>query len=94
MVISATYIANWRFIYERCRRRQLQDNDRENKSHIVHEYKVSQLVSVTNTNIKRKLTTKTGPFKIVAVHSNGTVTIQHSASVVERLNLCHICPVF
>ncbi len=47
----------------------------------------------TNLTVKRKLAVKTsGPFTIVHVHINGTITIQLRLSVTEHINLCCTIP--
>ena len=33
-----------------------------------------------------------GPFPITQVHTNGTVTIQHTPHIVERINICRVKP--
>jgi hypothetical protein len=92
MIVASTYLANWRYIYDRRRRRQLADNDRENKRRIPPVYKTDDLVFLLDNDVKRKLQTKDGPFKVVTVHSNGTVTIQRSARVKERVNIRRLHP--
>ena len=33
-----------------------------------------------------------GPFRIIQVHTNGTITIQHTPHIVERINICQVKP--
>eukprot|EP00957_Ditylum_brightwellii_P067760 5143150-Ditylum_brightwellii.AAC.1 len=92
MIVASTYLANWRYIYN-CRRCcQLADNGRKNKPRIPHEYKPDDLTFLLNNNVKRKLQTKDGPFKVVVVHSNRTITIQHSDCVREQVNIRRLHP--
>lgn len=82
MVVPATYLANWR------------NNARENRSRIDYDYKRGDYVYVIIKDIKRKLApTKQGPFRIVQVHTNATVTIQRSPHVTERINIRRLYPV-
>ncbi len=61
---------------------------KNNQRHINYDYYVRQQVLKYDNTIKGKLTVKTsGPFVIVRVHVNGTVTIQLRAGVTERINI-------
>ena len=93
MVIPATYLANWHYITNRRRKNVLYNNARENKSRIDYDYKVGDFVFLLTKDIQRKLAAiKTGPFRIVIVHTNATVTIQRSRNVVERVNIRRLFP--
>ena len=93
MVVPATYLANWRHINDRRKKSVLYDNARENRTRIAHDYNVGDYVYVISKDIKRKLApAKQGPFMIIRVHTNATVTIQRSASVSERINIRRIYP--
>ena len=93
MVIPATYLANWKFITTTRRNRIIYDNNRENKYRIDYDYKVGDYVFITSKDINRKLSTvKLGPFKIIQVHHNATVTIQRDSNVTERINIRRLHP--
>ena len=88
-----TYLANWRHINARRKQSVLYDNDRENRTRIADDYNVGDYVYVISKDIKRKLApAKQGPFMIIRVHTNATVTIQRSAFVSERINIRRIYP--
>ena len=88
MIINATYLANWRAVNQNKMKRVLYDNARENKRRVDYDYQPGQQVYVINRDIKRKLSPdKSGPFPIVAVHTNGTLTVQRSPTVTERINI-------
>ena len=72
--------------------RQAADNARENKNRLLHVYKKGDLVFLIDNDVKRKLKCHIGPFKVMTVHSNGTVTIQRSARVKERVNIRRLHP--
>ena len=61
---------------------------------VAHDYKINEKVHLFDNDIKRKLAVKTGPFKIVKVNNNGTVTIQKTPLVTETVNLRRLHPVF
>jgi len=93
MVIPATYLANWHHITNRRHNNILYNNARENKSRIDYDYKVGDFVFILTKDIQRKLAdVKKGPFRIVIVHTNATVTIQRSRHVVERVNIRRLFP--
>jgi len=93
MVVPATYLANWRHINSHRHKNILYNNARENKSRIDYDYKNDDYVYVIVKDIKRKLApTKQGPFRIIQVHANATVTIQRSRTVTERLNIRRLYP--
>ena len=93
MVINATYLANWNHSNALQRKQALRNNIQENAKRITsYDYCVNQMVYVTDRDVKRKLSLKSGPFRIVQTHTNGTVTIQRSANVTERINIRHLHP--
>ena len=67
-----------------------------NSKRIIHDYAIGEKVLVKNPKgDKYKLQAKAeGPFKITRVHTNGTVTIQRTPSVTERINIRRIKPYF
>ena len=69
---------------------------RANAKRIKHDYAQGDLVyKKMHLGLSDKLSdTCTGPYKIVRVHTNGTVTIQLSPNVTERLNIRRIRPKF
>jgi hypothetical protein len=94
MIINTTYIANWRQIRQKQRNNALINNARENKSRISHDYQPGQQIYIINRDIKRKLSPdKEGPFAIKKIHTNGTLTIQRSPTVLERINIRRVLPV-
>eukprot|EP00957_Ditylum_brightwellii_P041062 3109865-Ditylum_brightwellii.AAC.1 len=52
MIVASTYLANRRYIYEKRCRRQLKDNNRENKNQVHHEYKPGDLVFLLDNDVK------------------------------------------
>jgi len=93
MVVPATYLANWRHVRDRRHKNILYNNARENRKRIDHDYKVGDYVYVLVKDIQRKLApAKQGPFRIIIIHTNATVTIQRSRRVNERINIRRLFP--
>ena len=92
MVINAAYVANWKRLSDLRATQALKNNTRENKKRRPHTYNVDDTVYIRNTDITKKLDPMKGPFKIVQVHTNGTVTIQRSVNVRERINIRRLHP--
>ena len=92
MIINATYVANWKNIMDRRKASMLKDNLRENAKRISHDYKINDRVYVTSFDVKQKLHSKEGPYTINQVFTNGTVLIQRSPLVEERINIRRLFP--
>ena len=68
---------------------------RQNLKQRTYDYQVGQQVLVLNSAIHPKKLdpiAPEGPFSIIQVHVNGTVTIQKGAHVTERINIRHLRP--
>jgi hypothetical protein len=72
------------------------DNERENASRNKHQYRINEQVLITpSTTIRRKLNPKyTGPYKIIQIHQNNTVTIQRRNNITETINIRRIKPFY
>ena len=93
MVILATYLANWHQINACCKQNILYDNTCENRTRIPYNYNIGDYVFVMSKDIQRKLDpAKQGPFMIIKVHTNATVTIQCLLSVTECIDIRHVYP--
>ena len=68
----------------------------ENEKHIKHDYAIDDKVwKKQQIGFSDKLKpTMQGPYKIIRVHTNGTVTIQLSPNVTERINIRGIRPAY
>ena len=94
MWLDIQYKANWAEI--RLRKQSLIDKGvvKENKGRIQHDYAVGDKVLYTLPGIIPKLNQpREGPFKVMQVHVNGTLTIQRG-SVTDRVNIRNISPYF
>ena len=79
MFFPVQHVANWHATHNRLLVRAQEDNRRENRGRIPHRYRVGDLVLIRRdrgNEVRPKLAKPTfGPFRVLAVHSNGTVTI-------------------
>ncbi len=84
MLLNVPLIADWQTI---TRNREALVNDallKNNQRRINYDHYIGQQVLKYDNTIKGKLTVKTsGPFEIVRIHVNGTVTIQLWAGVTK-----------
>ncbi len=93
MFLNIPLLANWDAIL--ARREQLVNDAllRANKKRINFDYAVGQQVLKYDKTIMGKLKPKTsGPFEILRVHSNGTVTISLRPRITERINVQRTLP--
>jgi transposase InsO family protein len=92
MFLPIKYVADWNQIRLKRQNEILKSNKRENASRIAHEYQQGDRVLLTTPGILPKLTSpRTGPYRVVRVHSNGTVTLQ-KGHVQQRVNIRRILP--
>jgi hypothetical protein len=92
MVINSLYLANWKNLTTRRQTQIHQNNVSENKSRISHDYNIDDLVYIRKSAVEQKLSPLQGPFPIIKVHTNGTVTIRRSTAVCERINIRRLHP--
>jgi hypothetical protein len=63
-----------------------------NRQRIRFDYQPGQRVAIKD--VKNKLGKRTeGPFTILHVHTNGTVTIQRQPNIVDRINIRRLIPI-
>ena len=94
MLLNVPFKADWAAIRQRKQGLINKGVLRENKTRIAHEYKKGDKVLYTTPGIIQKMQQpRTGPHKVMDVHTNGTVTIQRG-SITERVNIRNISPFF
>jgi hypothetical protein len=92
MFLPIQYVADWTKIRLRKQKKINKSNIRENSSRLPHEYHQGDRVLLTTPGILPKLNSpRTGPYKVVRVHDNGTVTIR-KGHVQQRVNIRRILP--
>ena len=93
MFLNIPLLADWQTIL--ARREQLVNDAllRANKKRINFDYQIGQQVLKYDKTLYGKLKPKTtGPFDILRVHSNGTVTISLRPGITERVNVRRTLP--
>ena len=95
MVLPTAYAANREAIKTRKQNKIATSNKRENSKRVPFEYEVGTKVLLERPGIIRKLSIpRQGPYEIVTVHENGTVTIQLRPNITDRVNIRRLTPYF
>ena len=80
MIIHQKELVNWDQVHERKRRRQILDNERENKSRTKYKYKIGDRVLIIKRKDeptgKLKDFEHQGPYKVLQVNACGTLKLQ------------------
>ena len=92
MFLNIPLIADWHAITQR-REHLIHENlMRENQKSRGYDYAPQQMVLKKKWMPKKLGKRTSGPYKIVQVHVNGTVTIQLRPGLTERINIRQIIP--
>ena len=92
MFLNIPLVADWHVIARRREQLIHESLRRQNLKRRTYDYIVGQQV-LKKVHDPTKLGQRTeGPYTIVTVHVNGTVSIQLSPSVVERINIRRVIP--
>ena len=92
MLFDLSFAVKWRDVRNKRIELRKQNNERENKGRVQHQYKVGDLVLLNRDKLQRKLNTKRdGAFEIIKVYANGTVKLQKGV-VTEKLSIRRIQP--
>ena len=91
MLFNIQHIADWRAIKQRRQEVINQNNRRENSKRIRHKYRVGDKVLFRNKKANKYEQPYLGPYKIIKVFQNGTITLQKGA-VSERVNIRWVKP--
>ena len=93
-MLEVPYVANHLLLRER--RQRLIDYNvvRENRKRYKHDYQVNDevLEIVPKEHRARLAATCKGPYRINRVHTNGTITIERSPEVLERVSIRNFKP--
>jgi hypothetical protein len=95
MLLPISFKADWAAIEQQRQKEMAKNNKRENASRIHHDYKVGDKILLKKPGKKlRKLETpRTGPHKVTAIYTNGTIRIQ-KGHISERVNIRRVYPYF
>jgi hypothetical protein len=91
MIWNIQYQADWKYLKEKKQKLINKRNETENKNRKEHDYAVGDLVLTNKADVYKAEQPREGPYEIIRVHTNGTVTIQKGA-IIERLNIHQIAP--
>ena len=91
MMFPVEFLADWQAIKNRKQLLINKNNQRENAKRISYDYQVGQKVMMLKPNPNKMETPREGPYSIIRIHTNGTVTIQ-KGPVEDRLNIRQITP--
>ena len=91
MIFNIEHQADWQLIREKKLARMKDNNARENARRIEHDYAVGDLVSLVKAEFSKAEADREGPYEIIRVHTNGTVTVRKDR-VEKRLNIRQCTP--
>jgi hypothetical protein len=92
MFLNIPLTADWHLIARHCEQLINESLRRQNLKRRTYDYVVSQKV-LKKVHEPTKLGERTeGPYTIVTVHVNGTVSIELSPGIIERINIRRIIP--
>ena len=92
MIIPIKFAVEWDTMRKRKQEIIDKNNIRKNSTRIEHDFKVGNKILIKHTDLQHKLDSPmSGPFKIVEIHTNGTVSFQNGV-VIERINIRRISP--
>ena len=94
MLFNMKKVINWQLITNNKRKQFACNNARENTERIPHQYKVGDEILRIKRGVQRKYSKhKSDPYKIITVHTNGTVTIAQGAKC-QTISIRNIEPYF
>ena len=92
MLLPAQYLADWAQIRKQKQTSINESNRKENAKRLKHKYNRGDRVLLTTPGILAKVKApRTGPYDVVEIHDNGTVTIE-KGHVQQRVNIRRIQP--
>jgi hypothetical protein len=95
MILPINFKADWSAIEKQRQKETGRNNRRENSARIHHEYKVNDkiLLKKPGKHLRKLEAPRTGPHKVIAVYTNGTIRIQRG-HISERVNIRRVTPYF
>ena len=92
MLLPLKFKADWARLRQRKQDIINQNNNRENSTRKIYDYKIGDKVLLEKPGIVPKLSApRTGPHTVTAIYTNGTVRIQRGV-VNERVNIRRLTP--
>ena len=91
-ILNIQHEVNWKLIKQRKELRIKYNNQQENKKRKFHTYKVGDLITISNhSGSKYGQQANNGPFKIMAVNNNGTLSVKMN-KVIDTINIRRVRP--
>ena len=91
-ILNITHEANWKLIRERKQKLIKYNNDKENRTRKVHNYKIDDLVLIKNEqSTKYGNTAYSGPYTVTSVNNNGTIHV-NKGIVTDVINIRNVHP--
>lgn len=91
MIFNVQHQADWKYIQDRKQKIIEKNNKQENKKRIPHTYKVGDLVLLKKGTENKYETPYDGPFTILQVNDNGTVSLKVK-STIDTYNIRRLYP--
>ena len=91
MILNLHHIANWKSIQARKQDIINKNLWKENDKRINYDYAVGDKILLARQDASKVERPYDGPYKVVRVHTNGTIMIQKGA-VTMRINIRHTIP--
>ena len=93
MILNINHLADWKAISLRKQQLINKNNINENNKRLQHTYHPGDKVLLENDNARKLECPRLGPYEVLEVYNNGTVTIRKGA-VHERVNIRRILPYY
>ena len=91
MAFPIQYVVDWQHIRNQKQQLISKNNAKENKKRVEHDYKIGERVLIFSPDPNKMEQPRKGPYNIIQVHTNGTVTLQKE-NVTEQYNVRQIVP--
>ena len=92
MFLNVPLIADWNLLTKRRQHLVNENLRRSNLKRQQFDYAVNQKVLKKLHKLRKMNKRYSGPYDIVKVHVNGTITIQLGPNVTERINIRQVIP--
>ena len=91
-ILNITHEANWKLIRDRKQKLIKKNNERENRTRKVHQYKTEDLVLIKNEqSTKYGNIAYSGPYTVTSVNDNGTLYVKKGI-VTDVINIRNVHP--
>jgi hypothetical protein len=92
MILDIPLLADWNYIREHRQQQVDKRSIAENRKRFAYDYQPGDKILKISFRPSKLEPRATGPFPILRVHTNGTVTIRLNDAVIERISIRRIKP--